>query len=73
MVTMEADFSKRARGEEQLSAPLAFELPFSPEMSLPHQHGVLIVSPPEKRKVGRPFGSKNKQKMEDVRAMEAWY
>lgn len=50
-----------------ISIPATFELPFSPEMSLPHQHEVLSVSPPKKRKVGRLVGSKNKQKLEGVR------
>ncbi|KAL6188750.1 hypothetical protein ACLB2K_040141 [Fragaria x ananassa] len=36
------------------------------ELSLPHLVGTLVISPPKKHKVGRPYGSKNKPRVVEI-------
>ncbi|KAL6146463.1 hypothetical protein ACLB2K_057142 [Fragaria x ananassa] len=63
---MEVDLGKRPRGPPTVLEAANDDLGPVLELSLPNFAGTLIVSPPKKQKVGRPEGSKNRSKEEDI-------
>ncbi|KAL6180541.1 hypothetical protein ACLB2K_047203 [Fragaria x ananassa] len=61
MVMLE-DLGKHSKGSATVIEDEVAELGPVLELFLPHLAGSLVISPPKKRKVGRPYGSKNKPK-----------
>ena len=55
---------KRNKSMVLVEECLPLELPFVAELSLPHKDGVLLISP-QKKRLGRPKGSKNRPKVDD--------
>lgn len=60
------DYGKHQKSTAAVGTTEHLTLGLILELSLPHLAGSLIVSPPKKRKVGRPLGSLNKKKEEAI-------
>lgn len=63
---MEVDLGKLPRGPPTVLEAVNANLGSVLELSFPNFTGTLIVSPLKKRKFGRPEGSKNRPKEEDI-------